>query len=81
MYNDLLNKNIGSDNIGSFTQETIILDYLITAYQLFELIKDGENYELFARKSKIEEIVEGQPNRVTMDHYNKICKKFDELKL
>lgn len=63
------------------SKETIILDYLITAYQLFELIKEGENYDLFSQKSKIEKIMERQPNRVTMNHFNKICKKFDDLKL
>ena len=48
-----LNEKVTPDNIESLSQETIIFDYLITTYQLFELLRDGENYELFARKSKI----------------------------
>ncbi len=43
----------------------VILDYLITCKQLLEMIEKevratgAENYEKFAKKSRIEEIVEG----------------------
>ena len=42
-----------------YSKDIIILDYLMTCKQLFEMIREGENYERFARKSRIEEIVEG----------------------
>ena len=80
LYGELVAK-VTDENIEELSQQTIVLDYLITAYQLFELVRTGENYEVFARKSKIEEIVEGQPNRVTMTHFSKICTKFQDLKL
>lgn len=41
------------------SKDIIILDYLITCRQLLDMIKDGENYEKFTKKSRIEEIVEG----------------------
>lgn len=46
-------------------KEIIILDYLITAKQLIDLLKNGENFEKFARKSRIEEIVEGKTADIT----------------
>jgi hypothetical protein len=41
-------------------REIVILDYLITSKQLIDILKNGENFEKFARKSRIEEIVEGK---------------------
>lgn len=45
------------ESIGAHTGEIIVLDYLVTTYQLLGLIKEREDYSRFARKSKIEEIV------------------------
>jgi len=43
--------------IDKYSKDVVILDYLITSKQLLEMLCDGENYEKFSRKSKIEEIV------------------------
>ena len=57
----LLNLREHQDSfIESYNKEIVILDYLITSKQLIELFKNGENYERFSRKSRIEEIVEGK---------------------
>ena len=39
--------------IESLSKDIVILDYLMTCRQLIEMIKDGENYERFAKKSRI----------------------------
>ena len=36
------------------------------------MIKEGENYERFARKSRIEEIVEGSTGEINYELYLKI---------
>ena len=41
-------------DIEKYSKDVIILDYLITAKHLLEMLVDGENYEKFSRKSKIE---------------------------
>lgn len=74
-------ERLEEESIENLVQETIILDYLIIAYQLFTLIEDGENYEYFAKKSKIEEIVEGRSTLVTLEHFNRISEKFSDLML
>jgi len=48
-----------------YNKEIVILDYLITSKQLIDLLKNGENFEKFARKSRIEEIVEGKTADIT----------------
>ena len=47
----------------------------MTCKQLLEMIKDGENYERFARKSRIEEIVEGSTGEINYDLYSKIIER------
>jgi hypothetical protein len=64
--------------IESSNKDIIILDYLITCKQLLEMIEKDiklngcENYEKFAKKSRIEEIVEGSTTDISMDLYEKI---------
>jgi hypothetical protein len=41
----------------SYEREIVILDYLMTSKQLIDIFQNGENYEIFAKKSRIEEIV------------------------
>ena len=41
-------------DIEKYSKDVIILDYLITAKHLLEMLADGENYDKFSRKSKIE---------------------------
>jgi hypothetical protein len=61
-------------------EELILLDFIVTTYQLIELaaLKDiGE----FHRKSKIEAIVEGNPTRIGMGHLKAIKEKMMKLQL
>lgn len=76
-----LTEKVTADNIGTHTGEIIVLDYLVTTYQLLGLIKDKEDYARFARKSKIEEIVEGSPTNITANHFQKILEKITDLGL
>lgn len=57
------------------SKEIIILDYLITSKQLIEIFKNGENYEKFAKKSRIEDIVEGKTADISRDLYSKIMNR------
>lgn len=50
-------RNHHDDVVKKNEKEIIILDYLITSKQLIDILKNGENFERFARKSRIEEIV------------------------
>lgn len=61
--------------IGDCSRDIVILDYLITCKQLLEMIDKEvrangcENYEKFARKSRIEEIVEGSTSEINKELY------------
>lgn len=59
--------------------EIITLDYLITAKQLIDIFRHGENHEKFARKSRIEEIVEGKTADITPELFGKIMDRAVEL--
>ena len=65
--------------IESNNKEIVILDYLITSKQLIELFKNGENYERFSRKSRIEEIVEGKTADISRQLYYKIMGRAKEV--
>lgn len=62
----LASKSMIESNIDKNSKDIVILDYLITSKQLLEMLSDGENYEKFSRKSKIEEIVEGTTTTITV---------------
>lgn len=54
----------------------VLLDYLVTYFQLTALILDQFNdYEVFATQSKIEQIAEGKPVRLTYGHFLEIRNK------
>ena len=56
-----------------FSKDIIILDYLVTCKQLVTMIlKDGEDYEKFSKKSRIEKIIEGATSEINQTLYNKI---------
>lgn len=63
------------NDIGRYEKDIVILDYLITVKQLLEILKDGENYEKFSRKSKIEDIVEGTTIGINFELYEKIVQR------
>ena len=69
-----------SDNfVDNCSREIVVLDYLITSKQLIELFKNGENYERFSRKSRIEEIVEGKTADISRDLYHKIMSRAKDV--
>ena len=54
-----------AQTIHAYNKDIIILDYLVTCKQLVAMIiKDGEDYEKFSKKSRIEEIVEGATSEI-----------------
>ncbi|KAM3130541.1 hypothetical protein pb186bvf_017350 [Paramecium bursaria] len=58
----------------------VLLDYLITYFQLAVLIQDSfDDYYSFAVDSKIEQIADGKPVRLTYGHYNEIRNKIKQL--
>lgn len=63
------------NDIGRYEKDIVILDYLITVKKLLEILKDGENYEKFSRKSKIEDIVEGTTIGINFELYEKIVQR------
>jgi len=63
------------NDIGRYEKDIVILDYLITVKQLLEILKDGENFEKFSRKSKIEDIVEGTTIGINFELYEKIVQR------
>lgn len=67
------------DAIKKYEREIIIIDYLITSKQLIDILKNGENFEKFAKKSRIEEIVEGKTADISRDLLDKIMKRAKEI--
>ena len=67
--------------INKNSKDIIILDYLITCKQLLEMIERDiknngiENYDRFAKKSRIEEIVEGTTSDINSELYEKILER------
>jgi len=62
------------------SKDVVILDYLITSRQLIEMIKSSpDGYERFARKSRIEEIVEGKTVEIHYELYNQIMQKVKQI--
>ena len=60
----------------------ILLDYLVTYFQLTALILDEFNQpEQFAEKSKIEQIADGMPVRLSFGHYLEIKNKIHLLEI
>lgn len=66
----------------STEQNLVLLDYLITYFQLTNLIVDHfEEYTFFAEHSKIEHIAEGRPVRLNKSHFSQIRSKIYTLKI
>ncbi|KAL4459937.1 hypothetical protein ABPG74_003463 [Tetrahymena malaccensis] len=60
----------------------VFLDYLITYYQLSQLILEKFNqFDLFARVSKIEQIAEGKPVQLSKFHFLSIQNKIIKLEI
>lgn len=71
---------IQQDQFPEMREELILLDYLLTTYQLIELASLKDLTE-FHRKSKIEAIVEGNPTRVGFGHLKAVREKMAKLQL
>lgn len=68
------------EEIVILSREIIILDYLITARQLIDMIKSHPSgYEKFARKSRIEEIVEGKTVEIHYSLYTQIMQRVKQI--
>eukprot|EP00825_Cyclidium_porcatum_P033075 TRINITY_DN35170_c0_g1_i1.p1 TRINITY_DN35170_c0_g1~~TRINITY_DN35170_c0_g1_i1.p1 ORF type:complete len:191 (+),score=22.71 TRINITY_DN35170_c0_g1_i1:147-719(+) len=79
-----LQQNIGleeSDQLSTQIEgQVILLDYLITYFQIISLIIDSnQDYQYFAQTSKIEQIAEGRPTTVTKFHYYQIQNKLNAI--
>lgn len=72
-------RSVQEDAIKKYEREIIIIDYLITSKQLIDILKNGENFEKFAKKSRIEEIVEGKTADISRDLLDKIMKRAKEI--
>jgi serine/threonine-protein kinase ULK2 len=75
----LRNRETTEQFTATYEQEIVILDYLMTAKQLIDIFQNGENYERFARKSRIEEIVEGRTAEISRELYVKIVNRSKEV--
>lgn len=67
-------QGIDPDDAPSCKDEIILVDYLITTYQLIQLVARGDIKE-FSKKSKIETIVEGQPAAINYSHLKAVEEK------
>ena len=62
--------------VQKLSKDIIIVDYLMTCKQLLEMFENGqEDYFNFAKKSRIEDIVEGSTSEITIALYKKILEK------
>jgi hypothetical protein len=62
------------------SKDVVILDYLITSRQLIEMIKNNpDGYERFARKSRIDEIVEGKTVDIHLELYHQIMHRVKQI--
>jgi hypothetical protein len=60
----------------------VLLDYLVTLYQLvFLVVTTFGDYDNFAKNSKIEHIVDGKPVQLNKDHYLQIRQKIYTLNI
>ena len=60
----------------------VLLDYLVTYYQLSQLILEKfQDNHYFAQESKIEQIAEGRPVRLTKQHFSQIRNKIYSLEI
>lgn len=58
----------------------MIVDYLMTSKQLLEMFENGnEDFFLFSKKSRIEDIVEGSTSNISYNLYKKIVEKAKTL--
>ena len=78
---DLVNGMEDSQNeVQKLSKDIVIVDYLMTSKQLLEMFENGnEDFFLFSKKSRIEDIVEGSTSNISYNLYKKILEKAKTL--
>lgn len=78
---DLVNGMEDSQNeVQKLSKDIVIVDYLMTSKQLLEMFENGnEDFFLFSKKSRIEDIVEGSTSNISYNLYKKIVEKAKTL--
>lgn len=80
LQSEVAKMNNPEEEIALFSKDIILLDYLITSRQLIEMIKNSpDGYERFARKSRIEEIVEGKTVDIHYELYQQIMHRVKQI--
>jgi hypothetical protein len=80
LQSEVAKMNNPEEEIALFSKDIILLDYLITSRQLIEMIKSSpDGYERFARKSRIEEIVEGKTVDIHYELYEQIMQRVKQI--
>lgn len=64
-------EDLTPESIEYYEEHIILVDYLMTTYLLIKL-ETRSNLRTFHEKSKIEDIVEGNTHKVTLEHYKAI---------
>lgn len=78
---DLVNGMEDNQNeVQKLSKDIVIVDYLMTSKQLLEMFENGnEDFFLFSKKSRIEDIVEGSTSNISYNLYKKIVEKAKTL--
>lgn len=78
---DLVNGMEDNQNeVQKLSKDIVIVDYLMTSKQLLEMFENGnEDFFLFSKKSRIEDIVEGSTSNISYNLYKKILEKAKTL--
>lgn len=78
---DLVNSMEDNQNeVQKLSKDIVIVDYLMTSKQLLEMFENGnEDFFLFSKKSRIEDIVEGSTSNISYNLYKKILEKAKTL--
>jgi len=71
-------RDIHAEDAPSHQEYIILIDYLVTTYQLVQLAAQGDICE-FSRKSKIDTIMENQSTVVNYSHFKAIEDKLVQL--
>ncbi|KRX01178.1 Protein kinase-like domain [Pseudocohnilembus persalinus] len=75
-------EGVGEELPSSLEGSIILLDYLVTYFQLSQLIMEKfTDFQFFAQASKIEQIAEGRPVRLTKSHFAQIRNKIYSLEI
>ena len=76
---DLVNGMEDNQNeVQKLSKDIVIVDYLMTSKQLLEMFENGnEDFFLFSKKSRIEDIVEGSTSNISYNLYKSLISMRD----